>query len=248
VPRIVPKSYRQKHGHAHLVELASDRPTRTRNRLNYRIAHWPVWVFAFFIAPGPITFNLFAHGFGPEAFAWLLIVAAGTAIAGLRGWLPGTEARPYVLLYGEDTPNPLYRRICYTVAWSDIVTYALLNLASLADAVMSGVWRSAQIFHWAYFPLAILVWLLGAFGQLPRARRSTQGEGIERRYFYGSVWAVSVAQVVLLLMWKTMPVEPSTNIVKLVVYAALLFGVGQLARRGFLPRTRPILAGTIEVN
>jgi hypothetical protein len=248
VPKIVPKSYRQKHGHAHLVELASDRPTRTRNRLNYRFAHWPVWIFAFFIAPGPITFKLFADGFGPEVAAWLLIVAVGTAIAGVRGWLPGTEAKPYVLLYGEDTPNPLHRVICYTVAWGDVISYGVLNLVCLVDAVINGAWRSTQIYAVGYFPIAGAVWLLGILGHLPRAKRSTKGEGMERRQFYGAVWAVAVAQPILLIMWKTLPLGPFTNVVKLVVFAGLLLVAGQLARRGFLPRTRPILAGTIEVN
>jgi len=49
-------------------------------------------------------------------------------------------------------------------------------------------------------------------------------------------------------MWKTLPLNPSTNLVKLFVFAGLLLLVAHLARRGFLPRTRPILAGTIEVN
>ena len=248
VLRIVPKSYRQNHGHAHLVELARDRPIRTRNKLNYRFAHWPVWVFAFFIAPGPITFSLFAHGFGPQAMTWLIVVACGTAVAGLFGQLPGTEEKPYVLLYGEDTPNPLHRRICYTVAWGDVISYGALNLICLIDAVLNGAWRSTQIYDAAYFPIVVVVWVLGAFGQLPRAKRSTQGEGYERRQFYGAVWAVAIAQPVLLFMWKTMPVTPSTNLVKLVVFAGLLGVVGHLARRGRLPRTRPILAGTIEVN
>lgn len=248
MPRIVPKSYRQKHGHAHLVELANERPIRTRNKLNYRIAHWPVWIFAFFIAPGPITFSLFAHGFGPQAFGWLLIVAAGTGIAGMRGWLPGTEAKPYVLLYGEDTPNPLHRVICYTVAWGDVIAYGLLNLICLVDAALNGAWRSTQIYDAAYFPIVGVVWLLGVLGQLPRAKRSTKGEGIERRQFYGAVWAVAVAQPILFVLWKTLPVSPSTNLVKLTIFAGLLIVVGHLARRGILPRTRPILAGTIEVN
>lgn len=248
MPKIVPKSYRQKHGHAHLVELANERPIRTRNKLNYRIAHWPVWIFAFFIAPGPITFSLFAHGFGPQAFGWFLIVAAGTGIAGLRGWLPGTEAKPYVLLYGEDTPNPLHRVICYTVAWGDVISYGVLNLVCLIDAALNGAWRSTQIYEAAYFPIVGVVWLVGVLGQLPRAKRSTKGEGIERRQFYGAVWAVAVAQPILFIMWKTLPVSPSTNLVKLFVFAGLLIVVGHLARRGILPRTRPILAGTIEVN
>src|SRR5262245_19616961 len=81
LPRIVPKSYRIRHGHAHLVELANDRPVRHRNKINYRIAHWPVWIFAFFLAPGPITFSLFANGLSLAALTWFAIVAAGTAIA-----------------------------------------------------------------------------------------------------------------------------------------------------------------------
>ena len=248
VLKIVPKSYRRKHGHAYLVELASDRPIRNRNKLNYRFAHWPVWIFAFFIAPGPITFSLFAHGVGPQALAWLLMVIVGTGLAGLRGWLPGTEKRPYVLLYGEDTPNPLYRVICYTVAWGDVISYAVLNLVCLIDATVNGAWRSTQIYAAAYFPVVLLVWLAGALGYLPRAKRSTRGEGIERRQFYGAVWSVAVAQPVLLILWKTLPLTPATTMFKCFVFGGLLIAVGQLARRGFLPRTRPILAGTLEVN
>ena len=47
-----------------------------------------------------------------------------------------------------------------------------------------------QIYQYAYFPLVAFVWLLGLFGKLPRVLPSTKGEGHERRYFYGSVWAV----------------------------------------------------------
>ena len=245
LPRIVPKSYRVRHGDAHVVELAADRPVRHRNKVNYRIAHWPVWIFAFFLAPGPITFSLFANGLSGSALLWFAIVTAGTAVAALKGWLPGTEPKPYVLLYGEDTPNPLHRRICYTVAWGDIVSYALLNLVSTIDAVVQGSWHARDIFYWGYFPIAGTVWLFGILGKLPRARRSTQGEGVERRYFYGSIWAITVAQVVMLALWKMLPVTPQTNIVKLVIYAGLLVGVGHLARRGHLPRSRPILPGTI---
>jgi hypothetical protein len=242
--RIVPRSYRRNHGSAILVELAADRPIRTRNKLHYRIAHWPVWVFAFFIAPGPITFSLFASGLSSTAAMWFGVVAVGTGIAAFFGKLPGTEAKPYVLLYGEDTPNPIHRRVCYTVAWSDIISYALLNGITLVDAVIGGVWHSTQIFAWGYFPIVSVVWLLGIAGQLPRARRSTQGEGIERRQFYGAVWAVSVSQVLLLIMWKVLPVSPETTLLKFAVFSAALVGKGHLARRGLLPRTRPILPGT----
>jgi hypothetical protein len=168
----------------------------------------------------------------------------GTAIAGFRGWLPGTESRPYVLLYGEDTPNPLYRRVCYTVAWGDIVAFALLNGVSMVDAVAGGVWHTQQIYQWGYVPVVAVVWSFGLLGYLPRAKASTQGEGYERRQFYGAVWSVTVAQLVMLALWKTLPVAPETDAAKLVIFLAVLAGKGHLARRGFLPRTRPILPGT----
>jgi hypothetical protein len=60
---------------------------------------------------------------------WLTAVLVGTGIAGLRGRLPGVEPRPYIIRFTEDKPNPLYRRVCYTFAWSALVTYAALNAA-----------------------------------------------------------------------------------------------------------------------
>ena len=47
--------------------------------------------------------------------------------------------------------------------------------------------------------------ILLVFGKLPRVKPSTKGEGHERRYFYGSVWAVCIAQPVLWFMWKVLP-------------------------------------------
>ena len=45
------------------VELASERKIRYRNKLYYRFNHWPIWIFVFFIMPGPLTFDLFEGGF-----------------------------------------------------------------------------------------------------------------------------------------------------------------------------------------
>jgi hypothetical protein len=84
-------------------------------------------------------------------------------------------------------------------------------------------------------------------GVLPRVRRSTKGEGTERRYFYGSVWAVTVAQALLLVMWKVLPQTRATAALKLVVFVAALVGMGVAAYRGALPRTRPILPGEAMV-
>jgi hypothetical protein len=60
---LLPPSYERTLGSAVRVELASDRRFRARNKVSYRLAHWPIWIFVFFIAPGPLTFDLFERGF-----------------------------------------------------------------------------------------------------------------------------------------------------------------------------------------
>jgi hypothetical protein len=221
---------------------------RTLNKVHYRFAHWPIWIFVFFLAPGPLMFDLFEKGFDRRMVLWLVVVLLGTGIAGLFGQLPGVEPRPYILRFTEDKPNPLYRRICYTVAWGDLISFAVLNLAGLGYAVATGVWRLRQIYEYAYFPLAIVIWTLGAAGLLPRVRASTQGEGTERRYFYGAVWAVSAAEPALGLLWKLLPRSRESDVVKLLVFAGILAGMGMLARKGVLPRTRVIQPGEWAIS
>jgi hypothetical protein len=230
------------------VEYASERKIRMRNKPHYRLAHWPIWIFVFFIAPGPLTFDLFARGFDTRMLVWLGLVLLATGIAGFRGRLPGVEPAPYIIWFTEDKPNPLYRRVCYTFAWSALITFAVLNTTGLADALISGKWHLRQIYERAYFPLAGLVWLLGAIGQLPRVKASTKGEGHERRYFYGAVWAMFIAQPVLWLMWRTFPRTRPADAVKLLVFVGVLAGIGWLARMGRLPRTRPIVPGELAVS
>ena len=176
------------------------------------------------------------------------MVLVGTGIAGLRGRLPGCEARPYIIRFTEDRPNPLYRRVCYTTAWGEVVAFALLNVAGLAYAVISGEWRLKQMYEMAYFPIAGTVWTLGVLGRLPRVKRSTKGEGHERRYFYGSVWAVTIAQPVLWLLWKVLPMGRASDAIKLAVFVGVLGFVAHLSRRGVLPRTRPIVPGELAVS
>jgi hypothetical protein len=245
---VLPPSYQFRHGQAERVELAADRVFRARNKVTYRLAHWPIWIWVFFIAPGPVTFSLFAYGPDPAMTLWLAAVVVGTGIAGLRGGLPGVEPAPYILRFSEDRPNPLYRRVCYTLAWSEVVTYALLNSAGLIDAIVTGTWRLAPIYDAWYFPVAGSMWLLGALGQLPRVRASTKGEGRERRYFYGSVWAVCLGHAILWILWKLLPQTLPADIVKLAVFWGTLVFVGNLARRGRLPRTRPILPGQLAIS
>ena len=245
---IFPPSYERNLGHARRIELASDRTIRERNKISYRLAHWPIWIFVFFIAPGPMTFALFAHGFTPRMLLWLGAVVAGTGIAGLRGRLPGVEPRPYIIRFTEDRPNPLYRRVCYTLAWSEAIAFAVLNIAGLIDAIVTGHWRLRQMYDAAYLPIAATIWLLGAIGQLPRVKRSTKGEGHERRYFYGSVWAVCIGQPVLWLLWRALPETRATDALKLAAFVGILIAVGNMARRGMLPRTRPIVPGELAVS
>ena len=65
------------------VEYASERKIRERNKLYYRFNHWPIWIFVFFIAPGPLTFDLFEHGFDGRMALWLGAVLIGTGIGTL---------------------------------------------------------------------------------------------------------------------------------------------------------------------
>ena len=230
------------------VELASERKIRARNKLHYRFNHWPMWVFVFFIAPGPWTFDLFEHGFNPRLGVWLGVVLLGTGMAGLRGRLPGVEPVPYIIRFTEDKPNPLYRRVCYTFAWSAAITFAVLNITGLVVAIVTGEWHLKEIYRYAYFPIAGAVWLFGLLGQLPRVKASTKGEGHERRYFYGTVWAMCLAQPALWLMWYLVPDTRVGNSVKLLIFLGILAFVGNLARLGRLPRTRPIVPGELAVS
>ena len=245
---LLPPSYERTLGHARRIELAADRRIRARNKITYRLAHWPIWIWVFFIAPGPLTFELFESGFDSTMAAWLGVVIAGTGIAAFRGTLPGVEPRPYIIRFTEDRPNPLYRRVCYTVAWSEVIAFALLNAAGLSYAIASGSWKLRQFYDAAYFPIVITIWVLGASGVLPRVKPSTQGEGHERRYFYGSVWAVCIAQPILWLLWKVVPLTRTGDAIKLVVFLGTIAWVAHLARRGLLPRTRPIVPRELAVS
>jgi len=230
------------------VEYAAQRKIRERNKLYYRFNHWPIWMFVFFIAPGPLTFDLFDRGFDLRMALWLGAVVVGTGIAGLRGRLPGVEPKPYIIRFTEARPNPLYRRVCYPFAWSEVITFAVLNLAGLVVAIATGRWYLKQLYRYAYFPLVGTILTLGALGQLPRVKPSTKGEGHERRYFYGSVWAVCCAQPTLWLLWKVLPETRVFDAVKLIIFIAILALVGNLAQRGRLPRTRPIVPGELAVS
>src|SRR6188508_1955590 len=208
--------------HARFIERDTERKIRHRNKTYYRVLHWPIWIWVFFIAPGPLTFDLFERGFDRRMVLWLGLVMVGTGIAGLRGKLPGVEPAPYIIRFTEDRPNPLYRRVCYTFAWSAAITFAALNIAGLVVAIVTGQWYLKQIYRAAYFPIAGTVWLLGFAGRLPRVMPSTKGEGHERRYFYGTVWAMCIAQPALWLMWYVLPKTRVGDSLKLIIFLGII--------------------------
>jgi len=235
-------------GYSGKIEYSEQRKIRERNTTIYRMCHLPIWIWVYFLAPGPLTFSLFEKGFHLGNTIWLCTVLIGVFIAGYFAQLPGVEHRPYILRFDEDKPNPLYRRVCYTFAWNAVLNFALLNMAGLVYAVITGAWRLKQIYNAAYIPLAVVILLLGLAGKLPRVGFSTKGEGWERRYFYGSVWAVTIAQTVLLILWKALPETRTGSLIKLLVFVGVLALVGMMAARGVLPRTRPILPGETMVS
>lgn len=229
------------------VEYAEARRCRLKNKDHYRLAHWPIWVAVFFLAPGWTTFELFDHGLGWANGSWLLIVVVGTGIVGLLGLLPGMELRPYILRFDEVRPNPMYRRVCYVFAWNAIVSFTALNMCGLLISATTGHGYLREIYQYGYTPICALTLVLGIMGVLPRAGASTKNEGLERRYFFAAVWAVTLAQILLLLVWKLdLPVEVA-NPVRLLVFAGGLIIIAAASYRGMLPRTRPILSGELTV-
>lgn len=237
--------------HGSMERFARPPKFRARNKVHYRFAHWPIWIAVFFLAPGPLIFRLFAHGFSTAMAIWLGIVVVGTGLAGLAGQLPGVEPKPYIIHFNEDRPNPLYRRICYSLAWGELIAYAALNWIGLADAVLSGKWHLQQIYSAAYFPIAGLIWLVGAMGRLPRVKASTRKEGDERRYFYGALWIAAPAQGLLGFLWVILPRTHVADEIKLVAFSLALTAMFLLCSRRLLPRTLPIVpefAGQVMVD
>jgi hypothetical protein len=49
-------------------------------------------------------------------------------------------------------------------------------------------------------------------------------------------------------MWRALPQSRTLDVLKLVVFLGILAYVGNLARRGLMPRTRPILPGETVVS
>ena len=225
------------------VEYAVTRKVRERNTFVYRVLHWPVWAWVYFLLPGPLIASLFHRGFDARVAVWIACVVSGTALAALSGKLPGTETRPYVMFFTEDKPNPVYRRVCYTMAWGVIAAYPAVNITGLLVAILAGRWMMHQLYATLFLAVMAAMWALGAAGRLPRTKPSVQFEGYERRVFYGAVWTVTIAQAAVWGLSKALPRGRAADAAMLAAFAALMTSVGWLAYRGRLPRTRPIVPG-----
>ena len=178
------------------------------------------------------------------------VVLVGTGIAGLRGALPGVEPKPYIIRFTEDRPNPLYRRVCYTFAWSEVITFAVLNIAGLVVAIVTGgVVSEARFTAYAVLP-ARRIDLAARRARAAAARES------RRRKAKATSGAISTDR-----SGRCAGRSPRSGCCGRFCRrrgrrhrsswwssSAILAFVGNLARLGRLPRTRPIVPGELAVS
>jgi len=220
---------------------------RERNKIYYRVLHLPVWIWVFFVLPGRLTHDLYSHGPDRRHGIWLLLVTVGCVWRGIAGRLPGVETQPYVTHFGVHQPNLWYRVVCYTAAWIDLLVPFTLNFLGLVLAAISGRWMLRELYTWLYYPLALAVVLAAVLDILPRSRRSTQGEGSERAWFYVAIWTVVPAQLAGWAMWRmgrhfAFPGQQLTlaRLSAFVLVAACFFSLGVWGRLGRTSRYQPL--------
>lgn len=225
---------------------------RERNKSYYRILHVPIWIWVFWILPGNLTADLYAHGPDRRHWIWLTMVTAVCAWRGYAGRLPGAEPRPYITHYGEDKPNLWYRVICYTTAWIDLLVPFTINLAGLSFFFFKGKYLINDLYTTVYYVLAAVIVLATALDFTPRAKRSTRGEGAEKGWFYVAVWTVVPTQLAGWAMWRLgrwFDLSPTSlgelRLGTFLLVAGFFFALGYA---GKLPRTaRYIVAeGTVS--
>ena len=221
---------------------------RIRNKGYYRVLHWPIWIWVFFLAPGPLRLSASSPRIQRCQRSLARSGAARNRHCCSHGQLPGVEAAPYILRFDEDPPQPS-------------LSQSLLHLRMecghqlrAAEPHRPGHRRNhRRVDHEAALPVRLLSSryfdpAAGRAGKLPRVGKSTKNGVSERRYFYGTVWAVTISQTVLLVLWKTLPLTRTGSFVKLLIYTGMLFAMGAAAYNGALPRTRPILPGELMVD
>lgn len=215
---------------------------RARNKIYYRVLHVPIWLWVFFILPGNLTYDLYAHGPDRRHAIWLAIVFVVCAWRGLLGRLPGVEPRPYVTHYGVDQPNLPYRVVCYTAAWIDLLVPFALNLAGIVYANITGSYILADLYRWLYYPLALAVVAGTLLDVTPRARRSTANEGDEKGWFYVAIYTVVPTQVASWVAWRlggAMGLEKTALAgLRLLVFLVVGAWFFYLSLKGRLPRAQ----------
>jgi hypothetical protein len=226
--------------------------TRERNKNYYRVLHVPIWIWAFWILPGHLTADLYAHGPDRRHWVWLAMVTAVCVWRGLVGRLPGAEPRPYITHYGEEKPNLWYRVICYTTAWIDLLVPFTINLVGLVTNFLTGRWVINALYVKLYYVLAAVVVLATVLDITPRARRSTRGEGAEKGWFYVAVWMVVPTQLASWAMWRLGRFfdlsTASLDHLRLATFVIVAGALSLLGYFGRLPRTERyhVPVGTIS--
>jgi hypothetical protein len=213
-------------------------------RYFHRLEYWLLWTMVFSVAPGPLVFYRFKRNVTVRRagdwplLSWFAVVVVTTGIAGLRNRLPGVEEAPLIVDLAADKPNPFYRRFCYTFAWAAILHTTLMNLAELVVGTLTGRGAALEVYEYGYFPLAGVIFTLGLRGVSPRAKASTRGEGVERRYFYGAAWSGGISQLALGFLAALLPHKRRTYALKLLIFVPMLATFGLCAKLGLLPRTQ----------
>lgn len=214
---------------------------RGRNKNYYRVLHVPLWIWVFWVLPGHLTADLYAHGPDRRHWVWLGMVTAVCAWRGFAGRLPGAEPQPYITHYGEDKPNLWYRVICYTAAWIDLLVPFMINLTGLVINFFIHRWVIGELYVGLYYVLAAAIVLLTILDFTPRARRSTRNEGAEKAWFYVAVWTVVPTQIAAWGMWrlgKYFEIPATTlgglRLLTFLIVAIAFFTLGVL---GWLPRS-----------
>ena len=221
---------------------------RERNKNYYRVLHTPIWIWVFWVVPGyPLTYDLYTHGPDVRHWIWLAIVTCVVFWRGYVGRVPGCEQRPYIHYYGVHQPNLSYRVVCYTAAWIDLLVPYTLNLIGLIIASINGQWMLQELYRWAYYPLALAVVSAAWLDWIPRAKRSTFGEGVERAWFYVAIWTVVPVQVINWAAWrlgKFMHLDPlplaHVRLAVCLIATAFFLTLGYMQK---LPRTTRYYSG-----
>ena len=225
---------------------------RDRNKNYYRVLHVPIWIWAFWVLPGHLTADLYAHGPDRRHWIWLAVVTVVAVWRGVAGKLPGAEPRPYITHYGEEKPNLWYRVVCYTAAWIDLLVPFTINLIGLGVNLFTGRWVINDLYFKLYYPLAAVIVLATLLDFTPRARRSTRGEGAEKGWFYVAVWTVVPTQLASWAMWRlgrffdlSATSLDHLRLITFLLVAGACFLMGALGR---LPRTQRyyVPVGTIS--